>query len=87
MYNWSVDEEQFKKNYPEDYKIWRLEQMINFGEPGEKLDEKMVRRYWPKIKDNLDPYKRRFLEFLLWQKLYSLPDKLNFWNWSTKTNK
>ena len=86
MYNWSVDEEQFKKEDPEGYKIWQLEQMINFGEPGEKLDEKMVRRYWPKIKNNLDPYKKRYLELLLWKKLSSLPDNLTFWNWSAETN-
>lgn len=66
MYNWSVDEELMKKEDPEGYQIWRLEQMINYGEPGEKLNEQEVRQYWPKIKDRLDPDYRHYLEFLLW---------------------
>ena len=66
MYNWSVDEPQFKKADPEGYKIWRLEQMINYGLAGEKLNEKMVRKYWPRLKDRLDPHYRAYLEFLLW---------------------
>ena len=66
MYNWSVDEKAFKKADPEGYKIWRLEQMINYGEPGEKLSENMVRKYWKKI--YVDPYYRAYLAFLLWQK-------------------
>ena len=66
MYNWSVDEEKFKKENPEGYKIWKLEQMINYGLAGEKLDERLVRKYWQKIKNNLDPHYREFLEFLLW---------------------
>lgn len=68
MYNWSVDEKRFKKEDPEGYKIWRLEQMIHYGEPGEKLDEKLLKKYWHKIKDRLDPQYRAFLEFLLWPK-------------------
>ncbi len=68
MYNWSVDEKKFKKEDPEGYKIWRLEQMINYGTAGEKLNEKMVRKYWKKIKDRLDPHYRKYLEFLLWPK-------------------
>lgn len=68
MYNWSVDEKKFKKESPKDYKIWELEQMINYGQAGEKINEKSVRKYWKKIKINLDPYYREFLEFLLWPK-------------------
>lgn len=68
MYNWSVDEKKFKKEDPEGYKIWKLEQMINYGTAGEKLDEKMVRKYWKKIKDRIDPHYRKYLEFLLWPK-------------------
>lgn len=63
MYNWSVDEAQLKK-YPEQYAIWKLEQMINWGLGGEKLDETMLRKYWSKL--YLDPIKRRYIEFLLW---------------------
>lgn len=66
MYNWSVDEKQFKKADPEGYQIWRLEQLINYGLGGEKLNEKLVKKYWPKL--YLDKGKKKFLEFLLWPK-------------------
>lgn len=65
MYNWSVDEKQLKK-YPEKYKIWKLEQMINWGLGGEKLDEKLLRKYWRKL--FIDRPTRNYLEFLLWKK-------------------
>ena len=68
MYNWSVDEKKFKKEDPEGYKIWRIEQMINYGSAGEKISERLVRKYWSKIKNNLDPHYRAYLEFLLWPK-------------------
>lgn len=68
MYNWSVDEKAFKKADPERYKIWRLEQMINYGEPGEKLSEWLVKKYWKQIRGNIDSHYRAFLELLLWQK-------------------
>jgi len=37
MYHWSVDVEHLKK-FPEQYRIWQLEQLINFGLRGEKLN-------------------------------------------------
>ena len=80
MYNWSVDEERFKKEDPKGYKLWRLTQLINYGLDGEKLDREEVKKAWPKIKDRLDPYKKRVLEYLIWGKLYSLPNNLTFWN-------
>ena len=64
MYNWSVDEKQFKKADPEGYQIWRLEQMINYGTAGEKLNERLVRKYWDKL--YMDPPTRAYLRFLLW---------------------
>ena len=87
MYNWSVDEKAFKKKDPKGYKLWRLEQLINYGLDGEKLNEKEVKKAWPKIKEQLDPYKKRALEFFLWGKLYSLPNNLTFWNVSQKPTK
>jgi hypothetical protein len=69
MYNWSVDEKQLKK-YPEKYKIWKLEQMINWGLGGEKINERLLRKYWRKL--FLDPVKKKYLLFLLWQ---SRPNK------------
>ena len=80
MYNWSVDEETFKKSNPKKYKLWRLVQLINYGLDGEKLDREEVKAAWPKIKDDLDPYAKRAIEFLLWGKVYSLPNNLTFWN-------
>jgi hypothetical protein len=64
VYNWSIDEERFKKEDPEGYEIWRLEQMINCGLGGEKLNERLLRKYWERL--SLDPDSKRFLEFLLW---------------------
>lgn len=63
MYNWSVDEKQLKK-YPEKYKIWRLEQLINWGLGGEKISEKDIRKYWKKL--FMDEPTRNYLKFLLW---------------------
>lgn len=44
--------------------------MINWGLGGEKLDKKLVKKYWAKL--FLDPEARKFLEFLLWPKKKSL---------------
>ena len=62
MYNWSTDENELKK-HPEKYKIWRLEQQINFGLGEAKLEEQELRKYFSRI--NIDPYRRKFLNLLL----------------------
>ena len=62
MYNWSVDIKKLQK-FPEKYKVWRLEQLINFGLGQEKIDFKELKKYLPKIK--IDPSKKRFLKFLI----------------------
>lgn len=87
MYNWSTDEKQFKKKDPQGYRLWRLVQLINYGLDGEKLNAEEVKKAWPKIKDQLDPYKKRAVEYLLWGKLYSLPNNLTFWNVSQTKSK
>lgn len=80
-----MDEDTFKKNYPEKYRLWRLAFNINGGlEKGEKLDRDEVKKAWPKIKDEIDPYKARLIEYLIWGNLYSLPANINFWNWPLK---
>jgi len=79
MYNWSTDITKIKIN-PQKYALWKLVQQINYGLDGEKLDRTVVKQKWTEIEDRLDPYKRRTLEYLLWEKLYSLPDNLNFWS-------
>lgn len=62
MYNWSTDQKELKKE-PEKYAIWKLEQMVNFGLNGDKIDKKELKKYWPKL--NLDPHRRRLLEVFL----------------------
>jgi len=79
MYNWNTDITKLKQ-HPEKYEIWKLEQLINYGLDGEKLDRKKLKHFWFQIQDKLDPYKKRALEYLLWGKLYSLPNNLTFWN-------
>jgi len=60
MYNWSTDE---KKISGEAKKIWRLEQLINYGLNGEKLPASELKRLWSKL--NLDKSKATFIKFLL----------------------
>ena len=62
MYNWSTDEKNFKK-YPEQYIIWKLEQLINYGLGREKLNAEKVRKYINKL--NIDKDKKRYIKFLL----------------------
>lgn len=66
MFNWSSDLSKVNKK-SRDYKIWKLEQLINYGLNGEKLSEKEVKKYWNYL--NLDPGKKRALRYLIWGKL------------------
>ena len=78
MYNWSTDEKKLKKADPKKYQLWKLVQTINYGLDGHKLSKSQIEKSWPSIKDQLDPYKKRALEYLIWGKQYSLPTKVNF---------
>lgn len=49
---------------PEGYKIWRLEQLANYGLDGEKLDRSLLEKYWDRF--SFDPPTRAYLAFLLW---------------------
>jgi len=83
MYNWSIDEEKFKKESPKAYKLWRLTQLINYGLDGEKLDRKEVKKAWPKIKNKIDPNTKSYFEYILWDKKpLSIKIKKDFWGWS-----
>ncbi len=62
MKNWAVDEKKLKL-YPEQHEIWHLEQLINYGLDGEKLERKELLRYFGKL--TIDPQKRKYLKFLL----------------------
>ncbi len=65
MYNWNTTNGHLDSM--EDAVIWRLNQTINFGLNGEKLDLKQVRIYWDKL--TIDPKRKSFLSLLLWDKL------------------
>lgn len=65
MYNWNTSTVELKK-HPRQYTIWKLEQLINYGLDGKKLDRKQLKKYWSKL--NIDPKKRNVLSFLLWEK-------------------
>jgi len=82
MYNWSTDEEKLKKDSPEKYQLWKLVQTINYGLDGHKLSKSQLKKSWPSIKDKIDPYKKRAIEYLIWGKQYLLPNNLSFWNLS-----
>lgn len=63
MYNWNVDLKKWDQK-SEQFIIWKLNQLINFGLAGEKLDLKLVKKYWYKLK--LDPKRKKFLRLLIW---------------------
>ena len=66
MRNWSVDTSRFKKN-SEEYEIWQLEQLLNFGmSEGETLERKQLEKYLPVLA--IDQDTRDFLEYLLYDK-------------------
>jgi len=52
MYNWSTDED-YLKQFPEEYEKWRLLQLINYGLDGEKIDIKILKRCWDEIKSEI----------------------------------
>ena len=64
MNNWSTDTLSLRK-YPEKYSIWKLEQLINFGLNGQKIERAELKKYFSKLK--LDPIKKKYLKFLLSQ--------------------
>ena len=63
MYNWTVDLKELKKD-KKKYAVWKLEQMVNFGLNGKKLDKKSLKKYWPQL--NLDAKKKKYLSMILW---------------------
>lgn len=79
IWHWSVDVKKFKKENPEAFRLWRLEYLINYGLRGEKLSKKEIKKYWPKLKEKIDPEEKRLIEFFLWRKKYSLSARRFFW--------
>lgn len=67
MYNWSVDERAFGSDAKAQL-LWTLQQTINFGLNGKRLNERNLRRHFAQLTD-LDPARRRYLSFLLYGRL------------------
>lgn len=65
MYNWSVDIDELKKD-KKKYAVWRLEQMVNFGLDGKKINCREIKKYWKFL--SLDPAKKKYLKMILWPK-------------------
>ena len=65
MHNWSVDTTELKKD-KKQYAIWRLEQMVNFGLAGKKINREELKKYWKML--NLDQSKKAYLKLILWPK-------------------
>ena len=65
MRNWSVDENYLKK-FTLKHKLWLLVQSLSYGLDGEKLNKTEVIKYWSRIKDQLDPARKDYLNFLIW---------------------
>lgn len=63
MYNWNTDLSKMDKK-SESFTIWKLNQLINFGLNGEKLDLKLTKKYWSKL--SLDPQRKKFLALIIW---------------------
>ena len=65
MYNWNTNTSKWNKK-SNSFIVWKLEQLINFGLNGEKLNLKQTKKFWPQL--SLDPQRKKFLELILWSK-------------------
>jgi hypothetical protein len=62
MYNWDINEEKLKKD-SDVYRIWKIEQLVNYSLGLEKINEKELREYWLNLE--IDPMRRSFLSLAL----------------------
>ena len=60
MFNWNTDFKGMKKG---ERSIWKLEQLINFGLNGSKVNLKAMKKNWKKLK--LDPKRKRFMKLFM----------------------
>lgn len=60
--HWSVDETSLSAD-SHAHAIWRLEQRINWGIGGERINADELRKHWDEI--DIDPRKRRALQLAL----------------------
>lgn len=65
MRNWSTNTTELKKD-KKQYAVWRLEQMVNFGLEGKKINRRELKKYWKRL--SLDNNKKKYLTLLLWPK-------------------
>lgn len=65
MYNWNTDVSTFNKK-SDHYRVWKLNQLINFGLHGEKLNLKHLQKFWDKI--ITDKPTKKFLSMIAWPK-------------------
>ena len=62
MHNWAVDINKLKK-HKKEFEIWKLEQMINYGLNGKKINKSLAKKYLSKL--NIDSHKKEFLNLLI----------------------
>jgi len=62
MYNWSTSISRLHKN-KDAFTQWRLEQQINFGLNGKRLNTSQLKKYFNRLK--IDSYKRDFIKYIL----------------------
>jgi len=65
MYNWSVNTSRLKKN-PNKYTIWQLEQLINYGLGGIKLNKEELKKHFKEL--NISQDKKTYLNYILYGK-------------------
>lgn len=65
MYNWNTPKKQLTRSRQST--IWKLNQHINFGLNGMKLNFRLIRKYWGSL--SLDPKRKQYLHYLIWGKL------------------
>lgn len=62
MRNWSIETKKLKKN-KDEFIIWKLEQLVNFGLGNEKIKKSELKKYWKII--DIDPAKRKLLSLFI----------------------
>jgi hypothetical protein len=77
MRTWSIDVSRFDVT-SEEYEIWQLEQLLNFGvAQGETIESAKLEKYLPFLEIDVDT--RNYLEFILYDKkpAYQRSDSLS----------
>lgn len=64
---WDYTKAAYKKQAKKD-PVWHLERLINYGLHGEKLNPKLLKQHFDKLKIPED--RKTFLALLLWRKRF-----------------